>query len=73
MKAEKKYKVLRLKKAMYGLKQAIRAWNTRIDNYFKKNDFRQYPFEYIIYVKAKNNELLFAALYVDDLIFMKNN
>ena len=27
-------KVLRLKKAFYWLKQALRAWNSRIDKYF---------------------------------------
>jgi Reverse transcriptase (RNA-dependent DNA polymerase) len=29
--------VLKLKKALYELKQAPRAWNTRIDIYFKEN------------------------------------
>ena len=32
-------KVLRLKKALYGLKQAPRAWNTRLDEYFRKDGF----------------------------------
>jgi Reverse transcriptase (RNA-dependent DNA polymerase) len=45
----------------------------RIDNYFKENDFRQCPSEHVIYVKAKNDELLIVALYVDDLIFMVNS
>ena len=27
-------KVLRFKKAFYGLKQALRAWNSKIDKYF---------------------------------------
>jgi Reverse transcriptase (RNA-dependent DNA polymerase) len=69
----KEHKVLRLKKALYGLKQAARAWNTRIDSYFKENDFKQCPFEVAIYIKARKDELLIVALYVDDLIFMGNN
>jgi hypothetical protein len=29
-------KVYKLKKAVYSLKQAMHAWNTRIDRYFQK-------------------------------------
>jgi Reverse transcriptase (RNA-dependent DNA polymerase) len=72
MKLGKDHKVLRLKKALYGLNQAPRAWNTRIDSYFKENGFKQCPFEAVIYVKARKDELLIVALYVDDLIFMGN-
>ena len=65
--------VLKLKKALYGLKQAPRAWNSRIDAYFKTNDFVQCPYEHALYVKIQNGDILFVALYVDDLIFTGNN
>jgi Reverse transcriptase (RNA-dependent DNA polymerase) len=61
MKLRKEHNVLRLKKTLYGLKQALRAWNTRIDSYFKENDFKLCPFEVVIYVKAHNNELLIVG------------
>ena len=32
-------KVLKLIKALYGSKQAPRAWNSRINKYFQKNGF----------------------------------
>jgi hypothetical protein len=32
-------KVLRLKKALYGLWQALRAWNSRLNNTLKKMNF----------------------------------
>jgi Reverse transcriptase (RNA-dependent DNA polymerase) len=40
IKLGKEHKVLILKKALYGLKHAPRAWNTRIDSYFKENGFK---------------------------------
>jgi hypothetical protein len=53
MKSEKDHKVLKLRQAWYKLKQDSKAWNMRIDNRFKENDFRQYPFERDIDVKSK--------------------
>ncbi|KAE8735514.1 hypothetical protein F3Y22_tig00000340pilonHSYRG00533 [Hibiscus syriacus] len=73
MKIGEEKKVLKLKKALYGLKQALRTWNTCIDTYFKKNGFTQCPYEHALYVKKEKGNLLFVALYVDDLIFMGNN
>jgi hypothetical protein len=63
-----------LKKALYGLKQAPRAWNTKIDRYFQDNGFEKCPYEHAIYVKKEaDGNILFACLYVDDLIFTVNN
>jgi Reverse transcriptase (RNA-dependent DNA polymerase) len=62
MKLGKEHKDLRLKKALYRLKQVPSAWNTRIDSYFKENSFKQYPFEAAIYVKALKDELRIVAL-----------
>jgi Reverse transcriptase (RNA-dependent DNA polymerase) len=58
---------------LFGLKQALKACNTRIDGYFKENGFRQCPYEHVIYVKSRKGETLIVVLYVDDLIFMGNN
>ena len=67
-------KVYRLKKALYGLKQAPRAWNTRIDKYFQGNGFEKCPYEHALYLKKEaDGSLLYACLYVDDLIFTGNN
>jgi hypothetical protein len=59
---------------LYGLKQAPRAWYSHIDGYFLKNGFVKWPHEYVIYVKIKESgDTLIVCLYVDDLIFIRNN
>ena len=49
----KEEKVYRLKKAMYGLKQALRAWYSRIDSHFEKMGFTKYRYEHPLYVKTE--------------------
>ena len=72
--AENEGKVYKLKKALYDLKQALHAWNTRINRYFQGNGFEKYPYEHVIYVKKEaDDNILFACLYVDNLIFTGNN
>jgi hypothetical protein len=68
-------KVLKLNKILYGLKHASRAWYSHIDGCFLKNGFVKYPHKYSIYVKKKKRVaiLLLYTLYVDDLIFTRNN
>jgi Reverse transcriptase (RNA-dependent DNA polymerase) len=61
--------VLKLKKTLYGLKKVPKAWITRIDVYFKEHGFVQYPYEHALYLKVQNNDILFVALYIVDLIF----
>ncbi|KAG8486026.1 hypothetical protein CXB51_019376 [Gossypium anomalum] len=39
----------------------------------KENEFKQCPYEYALYVKKNGGNMLFIALYVNDLIFMGNN
>ena len=70
----KKIKVYRLKKALYGLKQAPRAWNTRVDEYFRKNGFMKSPYEHALYTKTNSwGDIMIVCLYVDDMIFTGNN
>ena len=67
-------KVYKLKKALYWLKEATRAWNTSIDSYFLKTGLQKCPYEHALYMKqSKKGDVLFVSLYVDDLIFSENN
>jgi hypothetical protein len=68
------YKILKLNKSLYGLKQVSRAWYSHIDGHFLENGFVKCIHEYTIYVKIKKNgDTLIVCLYVDDLFFTGNN
>lgn len=45
-------KVYKLKKALYALKQAPRAWYSRIYTYFARAGFKKCPYEHTLYVKS---------------------
>ncbi|KAJ0502363.1 putative RNA-directed DNA polymerase [Helianthus annuus] len=61
-------KVYRLRKALYGLRQAPRAWNERLDKTLKQLGFTRCPREQAVYLKNIKGELLIVGVYVDDLI-----
>lgn len=66
--------VFKLNKAIYGLKQASKAWYDRIDNVLTDLQFRKSLSEPCVYIKSDGNgNLIILALYVDDiLIFSKD-
>ena len=66
------HKVCRLKKALYRLKQAPRAWYSRIDVYLLENGFEKCEGEPTLYIKEKYGNML-IVLYVDDVIFTGND
>jgi hypothetical protein len=59
--------VYRLKKALYGIKQAPRAWYARIDSYLSRLGFSKSHVDSNIYYKVVNNAPVILLLYVDDL------
>lgn len=64
-------KVYMLKRTLYGLKQ---VWCTIIDSYFITRGFQRYPYKYILDIKSfAHSNVLIVCLYVDDLIFIRNN
>jgi len=59
--------VCRLKKALYDLKQASRAWYARVDAYLLRIGFVKSFVDPNLYIKVMNNEPVIILLYVDDL------
>ena len=66
-------KVYKLKKALYGLKKAPRAWYSRIDTYFQQKGFQKSSSDPNLYIKVIGSDILIVSLYVDDLIYTGNN
>lgn len=64
--------VLKLNKAIYGLKQSGRAWNTKLDAVLRKIDFLPCVNEPCLYYK-NGDSLNLIAVYVDDLILASSN
>lgn len=63
-------KVYRLDKALYGLRQAPRAWNTKLDCILKKLGFKQSPLEHGLYARGDGSGRLLVGVYVDDLVIV---
>ena len=70
-------KVCKLRKGIYGLKQAARLWNSKFDAYLKERDYRASEADPCIYIKsAKRNgktSFVIISVYVDDVILASND
>eukprot|EP00253_Pinus_taeda_P022104 PITA_22104 len=62
-----------LKKTLYGLKQAHRAWYARLDHYLQQQGFKKGVARSNLYIKTDKDKLLVTLVYVDDMIFASNN
>jgi hypothetical protein len=60
--------VLKLKKALYGLHQAPRAWNAKLDVTLTSLGFVRSPSEPAIYIRRSDSSQLIVGVYVDDLV-----
>ncbi|GJV85125.1 retrotransposon protein, putative, ty1-copia subclass [Tanacetum coccineum] len=66
-------RVCKLKRSIYGLKQASTQWNKRFDDEIKKFGFNQNRDEPCVYVKASGSYVTFLILYINDILIMGNN
>ncbi|KAJ9535962.1 hypothetical protein OSB04_un000872 [Centaurea solstitialis] len=66
-------KVCKLKRSIYGLKQASRSWNLCFHEKVKEFGFSRSEDESCVYVKASGSNVVFLVLYVDDILLIGNN
>jgi len=65
--------VCKLKKSLYGTKQAARQWNQRIHSHMVKFKFIQTQADHCVYIQKQEHQVIIIILYVDDLIVMATN
>ncbi|GJS97316.1 retrovirus-related pol polyprotein from transposon TNT 1-94 [Tanacetum coccineum] len=61
--------VYRLKKALYRLKQAPKAWYDRLKSFLIKHDYTMGMVDNTLFTKKKGSNLIIVQMYVDDIIF----
>jgi hypothetical protein len=59
--------------SLHGMKQAPRAWYTKIDQYLRSSSFNWSNWYPKFYVKLKDGNIDIMFDYVDDLIIIWNN
>jgi hypothetical protein len=59
---------MHLRKALYGLWQAPRACNAKLDSTLRRMGFEQSPHEAAIYRRGNGGNVLLVGVYVDDLV-----
>ena len=55
------------------MKQAPRAWYTRLNHYLQQQGFKKGVAGINLYMKVDKDKLLITLVYVDDLLFASNN
>jgi hypothetical protein len=65
---DKDGKVLRLRKALYDLRQAPRVWNVKLDSTLRRMGFEQSPHEAAVYRRGNGGNILLVGVYVNDLV-----
>ncbi|GJW67104.1 retrovirus-related pol polyprotein from transposon TNT 1-94 [Tanacetum coccineum] len=61
--------VYKLKKALYRLKQAPRAWYDMLSSFLISQDFSKGSVDPTIFIRRERKESLLVQIYVDDIIF----
>nr|GEV53691.1 hypothetical protein [Tanacetum cinerariifolium] len=66
---EKPDHVYKLKKALYSLKQAPKAWYDRLKAFLIKHEYKMGMIDNTLFTKKKSSNLIIIEIYVDDIIF----
>nr|GFC64802.1 retrovirus-related Pol polyprotein from transposon TNT 1-94 [Tanacetum cinerariifolium] len=59
----------KLRKDLYGLKQALRAWYDMLSSFLISKDLSKGSVDPTLFIRRNDNDLLLVQIYVDDIIF----
>ncbi|GJS76478.1 putative ribonuclease H-like domain-containing protein [Tanacetum coccineum] len=62
-------RVYKVKKALYGPHQALRAWYETFSTYMLDNRFQKGKIDKTLFIKRHKGDILLVQVYVDDIIF----
>ncbi|GJU35888.1 putative ribonuclease H-like domain-containing protein [Tanacetum coccineum] len=62
-------RVYKVKKALYGLHQAPKAWYETLSTYLLDNGFQRGTIDKALFIKRHKGDTLLVQVYVDDIIF----
>jgi transposase InsO family protein len=63
-------KVCKLKKAIYGLKNAPIEWYRKFNKFMIAEKYKKLETDNCLYIKKINEEILYVSIYVDDILVM---
>ena len=69
----KEHIVCKLKKSMYGLKQASRQWYLKFDKVVTAHGFKENIVDQCIYIRVIESSYIFLVWYVDDILIASND
>nr|KYP62050.1 Retrovirus-related Pol polyprotein from transposon TNT 1-94 [Cajanus cajan] len=65
--------VFKLKKELYGLRQALRSWYERLSKFLVDNNYVRGKVDNILFVKKFENDNMLIQIYVNNIVFGATN
>ena len=66
-------KVYKLKRSIYGLKQASRQWNLKFHQAILEDGFTMMEEDHCVYIRRSDNHFIILSLYVNDILIAGND
>jgi hypothetical protein len=67
------YKVCRLRRALYGMKQVPQAWFAKFNSTIAQIRFVSSPYDSALFIRRTDYGLILLLLYVDDMVITSDN